>query len=469
MEERGTGTAVAWEPESSWWASPHHSPPRPAGVRRSRRWLLVIGFWTGLVAVVVPWWLNTPAGSTRGPAAALTATGQITGLVGGYALLAQVFIMSRLDWLERWVGSRGLVLWHRELGGFVLVSVLAHIVSITLGYAWTEQVPVLTEAWILLTESNDMATAYGAAVLLVGIGVLSLRGLRRTLPYEVWYYLHLTAYLALFLAYFHQFSYGRELSSEGSSRYAWLAAYLLVVAALAWGRVVAPVRLNLRHRFRVDEVVDEGPDTVSIYIAGRRLAKLDAKAGQFFRWRFLTAGCWWQAHPFSLSAAPNERFLRLTVKAVGNHSDDLRWLRPGVRVWVEGPAGDFTADRRRRPRALLVAGGSGIAPIRALLEELPPGAVVIYRARSQDDLMFRRELDDLVRSRGAEVWYVLGSRDDPGPRQVFSARGLRQLVPDVSRRDVYLCGPDSLVADSVRLLRRLRVPRRQIHCDPFEF
>jgi predicted ferric reductase len=150
------------------------------------------------------------------------------------------------------------------------------------------------------------------------------------------------------------------------------------------------------------------------------------------------------AHPFSLSAAPNDQWLRLTIKAVGNHTERLRWLEPGVKVFAEGPSGMFTADRRLSNRALLIAGGSGIAPIRALLEELPRQTVVIYRAHSEADLVFKDELDWLARDRDAQVWYVLGARDDPGPRHLFSPRGLRELVPDVSGRDVYLCGPRGL-------------------------
>ena len=46
---------------------------------------------------------------------------------------------------------------------------------------------------------------------------------------------------------------------------------------------------------------------------------------------------------------------------------------------------------------------------------------------------------------------------------------MRELVPDITERDIYLCGPDGLVTQSLQVLRRLRVPRRQIHLDPFEF
>jgi ferredoxin-NADP reductase len=242
-----------------------------------------------------------------------------------------------------------------------------------------------------------------------------------------------------------------------------------VAGCLLWGRLIGPLWLNARHRLRIAQVVTEMPGIVSIYIGGRRLDRLKARAGQYFRWRFLTRGRWWQAHPFSLSAAPNGEWLRLTVKMVGDHTRDLQHLREGVRVFAEGPSGVFTADRSVRKRALLIAGGSGIAPIRALLEDLPPGTIMIYRARSADELVFREELEWLARERGAFIWFVLGGRDEPGPRNLFTPKGLHDLVPDVFHRDIFLCGPPALVEASVKVLRRLRIPRRQIHLDPFEF
>jgi len=321
----------------------------------------------------------------------------------------------------------------------------------------------------MVTTYPAMISATIATGILVTIGLLAIRTIRRRMPYELWYYLHATGYLILLLSYGHQFATGQELMGHGFGRWYWISLYLFVLACLAWGLVIGPVLLNRRHRLRITEVISEAPDMVSIYIGGRRLDELRVRAGQYFRWRFLARRCWWQAHPFSLSAAPNGQWLRLTVKVVGNHTRDLRRLRPGVRVFAEGPSGVFTADRQVRYRALLIAGGSGIAPIRALLEELPTGTVVIYRARNEAELVFRDELEYLAHARAGHVIYVLGSRDDPYPKRVFTPRGLRQLVPDVRHRDVYLCGPEGLVTTSVKALRRIRVPRRQLHLDPFEF
>lgn len=443
---------------------------RPRARGRSGRNLLVLTFWLGLAAGLWLWWRDTPAGSIDGAATALAEAGRITGMIGGYALLVQILLMSRVGWLERRVGATELLGWHRDLGAVLVIMVLAHAVLLLLGYASTNQTSLAAETWSVLTTYEDMVSAFVATGILVGVGLLCIRSVRAIMPYELWYYLHLTTYAVLLFSYGHQFAVGRDVADPSVGRVYWAGLYVFVVAALGWGRVVKPLAFNLRHRLRVAEVVHEGgQDMFSIYVRGRRLDEIEVRAGQFFRWRFLTRGCWWQAHPFSLSAAPNGAWLRLTIKAVGNHTEQLQWLEPGVRVFAEGPAGIFTADRRTRLRALLIAGGSGIAPIRALLEDLPRGTVVVYRASSPDDLIFREELDWLAEARDAEVYYVVGARDDPGPRWVMTPKGLRSLVPDIARRDVYLCGPQGLVSTATNALRRLRIPRRQIHLDPFEF
>ena len=432
----------------------------------ARRWL-TLGFWAGLAVAVGIWWFGTPQGTIEGTGSALVEAGRISGMLAAYFLLIQILLMTRVGWLDRRLSANDLLRLHRDLGAMLTILVLAHAALLIVGYSAGDGSSWFAETKMVVTGYPDMISALVATGFLVGIALLAIRAIRTIMPYELWYYLHMTSYLVLLLGYGHQFAAGRDLSLPGPARYVWAALTLFVVACLIWGRLVAPVRLNLRHRLRVADVTHEGTDMFSLYVRGRDLHALQARAGQFFRWRFLTGNGWWQAHPFSLSAAPNGQWLRLTIKAVGHHTEQLKWLNPGTRVLVEGPSGVFTADRRIRHRALLIAAGSGIAPIRALLEELPRGTIVVYRASSIEDLIFREELDYLADTRDLEIFYVVGSRTDPGPREVMSPKGMRRLVPDISRRDVYLCGPPGLIEAAVTILHRLRVPKRQIHLDPF--
>jgi ferredoxin-NADP reductase len=225
------------------------------------------------------------------------------------------------------------------------------------------------------------------------------------------------------------------------------------------------------HDLRVARVVREGPDAVSVLISGRHLDRLGAESGQFFRWRFLTGPLVWSANPYSLSAPPTPGLLRFTAKDLGGHSRALAALEPGTRVIAEGPYGAMTAARRRREPVLLVGGGVGITPMRALLESLParPGAItLVYRASSERDVILRRELDVLAAARGAHVHYVIGRRRDLGG-DPLGGDALARLVPDLRRHEVFVCGPDGLRKAVEAACRRARVPRRRIHCEDFAF
>ncbi len=458
---------------SGWKATGPAQPPipddrPPAEQYSGNRLLVVLLFVSGLATSVALWVFDTQPGAVNDTATLMLAAGRVTGLIGGYLLFIQLLMMSRVSWLEEWVGARDLLRWHRWLGTSLTVSVLAHIVFIVYGYALTAETGVVDQGWSIITTMPEMLSAAAATIILVVISLISIRAAKSKLPYELWHLIHLTGYLVLLLGYGHQVASGADLSGDFASIF-WPALAALVISALVWGRLVEPIWLNVRHRFEVAEVVAEGANTFSIYIDGKHLDKLPAQAGQFMRWRFLTRNGWYQSHPFSLSAAPNPEWLRLTVTAVGGHTSQLAEMEPGTPVWAEGPFGTFTAERRTRRRALLIAGGSGIAPIRALLEDMPPDTIVIYRASRPEELVFRAELEDLAERRDAWVRYIVGSRNDPGPSRLFTPDGLLGLVPDVNRRDVYLCGPPGLVDAAVATLRDLEVPDSQMHLDPFEF
>jgi predicted ferric reductase len=424
--------------------------------------------WIGLGVTLGIWWHQTPASSVVGTAALLSAGGRLAGLTGGYLLLVQVLLMSRVRWIDNAVSGSRKSAWHRDLGAYVIGIISLHIVLITAGYAATARTGVWHEAWTLLTTNQDMISAVVAFGLMVVLASVAVRAIRTRLPYGLWHGMHLGTYLILLFVYGHQFADGQQFVLSHAARVYWASLYFAVIAAVVYGRVVTPLRLNLRHQLRVEAVVPETPGVTSIYVTGRRLDRFPAVAGQYIRWRFVTRDDWWRSHPFSLSAAPNDAWLRLTVKATGDYSARSASLPVGTRVIVEAPAGEFTADHRRSAGALLIAAGSGIAPVRALLETLPPGGTVLYRARTQQDLIFKAEIDKLATARRMRVHYIVGTRTEPEPAALITPDGLRRLVPDIVARDVYVCGPRGLGEDIQRALLELRVPTTQIHIDPFE-
>ncbi|GGX39943.1 ferric reductase-like transmembrane domain-containing protein [Streptomyces noursei] len=435
---------------------------RPAVLVPALAQLLV---WAGAAGVLGLWWADTA--SVTGAAGWLTGAGRITGLLAGYACAVLVALMARVPLLDHTVGTDRLARWHAMGGRYTVGLALAHALLIVWGSSLTVHSGVVQETATLVLHYPDMLMATAGFLLLVGTGVVSARAARRRLSYETWHYLHFLTYVALFLAFGHQLSNGADFVGNRTVQLAWYALYLGVGALVAWYRFLLPLRRALRHRLRVVEVRPEAPGVLSVHLTGRQLTELRAESGQFFRWRFLAPGLWWTATPYSLSAPPLPHRLRITVKAAGGHSAALAGLRPGTRVWAEGPYGAFTAARRSAPKVLLLAGGVGITPLRALFETLPGEVTLLYRARRPEDLALRGELDAIAAARRAVVHYAVS--EPAGTPCPLTARALGRLVPDLAAHDVYVCGPPGMTEAARRALRAAGVPRHRIHHESFDF
>lgn len=445
---------------------PRLTPARGNRQARAAAMLAIIGI--GALAVIALWWHDTP--SFAGLGAWLTNAGRVAGLLAGYAIAILLVLMSRAPFLDRGLGTDTLTRWHAHGGRYTVSLIVAHAILITWGYAVSAHTNVINETHSLLSSYPDVLMATVAGLMFVAIGVMSARAARSKLRYETWYYLHLYTYLAIALAFSHQFSTGADFANNLTARVAWSALYLAASGLVVWYRIVAPIHAATRHRLRVIDVRRESPDTISITIGGDRLEDLRAESGHFFRWRFLTRDDWWQSHPYSLSAPPDWRSLRITVKDLGDHSRQLQHIHAGTRVLAEGPYGALTARQRRRRKVLLIAGGVGITPLRALFESLPaqPGDLtLIVRANQPEEIVFRAELDAIAAHRGATIHYLIGlpgAAEDP-----FVGSRLRSLVPDIARHDVYLCGPPRFMAVAAEHIRASGVPARHLHREHFAF
>jgi len=423
--------------------------------------------------VTVGLWLRHGGLDTIGhPGGTLIAAGQLTGLVGTYAVLVQLLLMSRIGWLERYVGFDRLAVWHRWTGFASVVLLLGHAVFITLGYAEEGGQSIPTQLGDFVQHYPDVLMSIVGLALFLAIAVTSVRAARSRLSRETWYSVHLYAYLAVALSFAHQLAVGTDFTDDPLARVWWIALYVAVFGTILAWRVMRPIAFNARHRLWIHAVKQEAHGTVSLYIAGTDLDRIDAQPGQFFLWRFLGGTGWAKAHPFSLSAAPNGRHLRITVKDLGDDTRRIQRLQPGTRVFAEGPYGTFTAERRTRRRVALIAGGIGITPLRALVESLPaaPGDVtLLYRAAYKKDLAFRDELGALAERRGIELHALIGPEIGDDRTDQLGIPALRRLVPDIADRDVFVCGPPAMVDAVRRRLAALRVPRDRIHFERFAY
>jgi predicted ferric reductase len=457
------------------------TPDDTIGRRRApRRWWADLAGSAALLSVVfvAALWLHnggihafTAAG---GPA---TSIGRLTGLIASDLLLLQVLLMARIPWVERSYGQDTLARRHRLVGFLSFWLMIAHVVLITVGYAQTGRAGVLGEAWDLVVTYPGMLLAAAGTALLVLVVVLSVRAARRRQRYETWHLIHLYAYLGVGLALPHQLWTGADFVASPAARLYWWGLYAAALGAVVVFRLGLPAWRSAYHRLRVHAVVPEAPDVVSVYLSGHHLGRLPARAGQFFLWRFLDGPGWTRAHPYTLSSAPAGDLLRITVKDLGDGSSRVATLRPGTRVLVEGPYGALTADHATGGRkALLIAAGVGITTMRALLDDLARSGTettLLYRIRRPEDAVFRTELDDAARRTDVRVVYLDGGRARPQSwlparfSQVSDLAGLRWLVPDVARHEVFLCGPPTWMSAVRATLRDAGVGADHIHAEEF--
>ena len=194
----------------------------------------------------------------------------------------------------------------------------------------------------------------------------------------------------MFLTFWHQITTGATNSWALSAKTSWYGLYGAVTALALWYRILTPIRLNLRHRMRVQAVIEETPGVVSVLIGGPRLHRMGAEAGQFFRWRFLAPGpAVVSSNPYSLSAAPRPDTLRITVKAIGDHSS------PAPRAGARHPGvggGPLRGADRAAPQPRQGAAGRGRGrhhpdkrPVRDAAWR-KGDITLIYRANSTQDL-----------------------------------------------------------------------------------
>lgn len=185
---------------------------------------------------------------------------------------------------------------------------------------------------------------------------------------------------------------------------------------------------------------------------------------------------------YTLSSPPTRpHLLTITVKrmeggALSPYLHDR--LRPGDRVSVRGPNGDFTVAAHPAARYLLLSAGSGVTPTLSTVRTMADlgeldDVVVVHSARTPADLACRGELDALAADHpGLRVVWVCeddspGSASWQGPRGRLTADLLAAQVPDVGDREVFTCGPPGYMTATRALLAEVGVDPDRCHEESF--
>ena len=430
--------------------------------------LVTVGFWFS-------YHVNHPMGNQLTGAAVgqYLAYGRLAGLLAVLFILFQLLLIGRIKWLEQAFGMDRMTQLHHITGFAIVFFLVAHPLLVTMGHSmqagtgFFEQYIDFCKNW-----EDVLAAVIGIMIMSVAI-IFSVLVLKKWVKYEVWYYSHLTFYVAIALAFGHQFEVGSDFTGNKYFAGYWYAIYAFTFANLIHFRILRPIIFFLRHRFRIEKVVQESADVTSVYIEGNKMDLFPIAAGQFMIVRFLKKGFFWEAHPFSMSCLPNGNNIRLSIKGVGDFTRKIPGLSPGVSVLIDGPHGVFTAGSCKASKALLIAGGIGITPIRSLAEEMSlkgRDVVLIYANRNRASIVFEKELADLVNSSSGRLKVIHVISDEPGwpgEKGRLDKEKISRRVPDFKEREAFLCGPPPMMKAVRSTLFSIGVPKNQIHYEKF--
>jgi predicted ferric reductase len=361
----------------------------------------------------------------------------------------------------------------------MVALLLAHPLLLVLGYAALTDQSYAQQFMSFMTEWDDVGKAALAVVLMLLVALSSLAVIRNRVKYESWYLIHFLTYIAILISFGHQTNSG-DVSTGVALNY-WLLVNGLAGALFLGYRWLRIFYLQHKHALVVEKVVHETPDIISVYVTGKNMASFPWEPGQFMNVRFIpqTYETWKDRytflfpHPFSVSSIPNGSTVRFSIKTLGDFTTRMTAVvTPGTPVRTSGPLGRLTQRAAQKDKYLMIGGGIGITPLRALAESLGSqgkDVTLIYSARTKADLALFTELKALP----IKLVALTGDAEQADApliqKGMLTPELLKQLVADLCDRDVYLCGPPPMMRALSTTLAGFGVHESQIHYERFGY
>ncbi|GAB3067727.1 ferredoxin reductase family protein [Pedococcus soli] len=428
-------------------------------------WLLVIA-----AALAVPWWilLTVQQAEEQGSWRVLS----LATALAATSLLAAAFVLpSRLRALTSHLGVERLLRQHRALALVAVALVAAHVVFV-LAHS-DEGLGVFD----LRTAPPRVWAASVATIALLAMVGLAISRRSRSPRYEGWRLVHVLLANTVVLATTLHVVWLQDLTRHDLGRIWFEGLGTLMLAVIVYRWVWRPMRAR-RNAYVVDQVVD-GPGATSVVLHASGHTGVPFRPGQFAWLKIGASPFVFEEHPFTIASAATEPWRKeFAIKPLGDFTEILAGLRPGRRVYLDGPHGSFTLDGLRSSAFVFIAGGVAVTPMLSMLRTLADRgdrrrAVLIVAGRTADDLLHRADHEHLDARLDLHVVEILEEppqdwRGEVGwlTEAVLHAAIPQQRVP--GRVDFFICGPAPMVAATVRILDDLGVASRRVHTELFD-
>jgi predicted ferric reductase/mono/diheme cytochrome c family protein len=415
---------------------------------------------------------------------ALTSTAVLCAFAGTTAFALNLVLGARVRLVESLFGGLDrMYRVHRQNGQIAFALLAAHAFLVFAG-----------RVTISVSSGFDLVTPRAGRIVFAGFVALTVMGIALVLTLfvplgqELFVYVQRTFGFVFILATYHVFATHGAKAQSPALKWYMAAIATAGIAAFAYRSLFGNVLVR-RKRFTVT-AANRLDDFVTEIVLEPRSKPLVFEPGQFAFVSFRSPAMRQRAvdislqrqvfsirageisnqfHPFSITSAPEDPTLRITVKAIGDYTGALRSLDEGAEAIVEGPYGSFSHRGLHQPRQLWLAGGIGVTPFLSMARSLEDGGTSLpvhfyYCVERPEEAHFLDEFRALAERGDFEVSVV--SRDRDG---FLTADRLAAENPELASTDVLICGPPAMITNLGKQLVERGVPERQIHAEEFGF
>lgn len=397
-------------------------------------------------------------------ASSMVSLGQIAGLTGMTLFALNLILAGRFKFLDNFFyGLNRTYNSHRVVGTISFSLLLFHPLFLVFQYV---RVSLRGAALFLLPFTGDIAVTYGILALWSMIILLVLT-YYINLKYHNWKITHKFMVAVFILAILHAWLIQSDISHDP-----FLRIYIFSLAGLGlisgFYRAFLSKYLNRSYLYEVKDYKWVIENVLDLKMAPQGRA-MSFKAGQFIFARFIKSKVSSESHPFSLSSAPDEQSLKLTIKSLGDYTSSLKDLAKGDVAALDGPFGRFIHEGTHAKDQIWLAGGIGITPFLSMARELKKEndhkIDLYYCTKDQAEAVFLDELMDISRKNNnlkIIIWYSSTQGRINGQLVKETSQGL-------ANKEIFLCGPVPFMNSLAKQFSALGVKRSKIHFERFSF
>lgn len=389
------------------------------------------------------------------------------GFVGLAMMGLQFVLTARYSKIGAPFGIDELLQFHGQAGYFAWGFIMAHFIILFLADS---------QFWEFLDPRVNLPRALALSGVIVAATALIATTYWREkfgIIYEWWRASHgLLALFVVFVGTVHILQVSHYVSAPWQQT-VWVTLSVAAMGMLVHNRVWRPLQMKKRP-WKVVSVTEEVDTIWSVELEPVSHSGIEFKAGQFV---WITLGDTpfkLQQHPFTISSAPGEKNIRLTIKALGDFTSEIENLETGTTAFVEGPYGNFTLDASVKTHNVFINGGIGITPTMSVLQDLKSNndqrqTTVIFGTPSLELTPFYDELKELSNELNLNVVHVLEEAPDDwdGETGFITDEIMKRHLPDISNCEFFVCGPPPMMDVAEATLREWGVPVYRVHSERF--